>query len=114
MIQRNVKAWCTIRSWNWYHLFQQVKPLLKGDKAKEELEELRLKAQELEDSLATETSKRASAEKENAVLVATNDELKTSLEKEFKARKGSQHDNDVSVSQTSNGFKHHLPFWLSS
>ncbi len=40
VLQKNLRAWCTVRSWGWYKLFQMVKPLLEGDKKGEEFEAL--------------------------------------------------------------------------
>ncbi len=40
VLQMNLRAWCTVRSWGWYKLFQMVKPLLEGDKKGQKMEEL--------------------------------------------------------------------------
>lgn len=40
IVQRNVRAWCTLRTWHWFKLYGRVKPLIKGNKKDEEMEAL--------------------------------------------------------------------------
>lgn len=32
IIQRNVRGWCTLRSWPWFRVYSNVKPLIAGSK----------------------------------------------------------------------------------
>jgi len=41
IVQRNVRSWCTLRTWEWFKLFGKVKPMLKAGKEAEEMEKVR-------------------------------------------------------------------------
>ncbi len=32
ILQRNIRAWCTLRTWEWFKLYGHIKPLLKAGK----------------------------------------------------------------------------------
>ena len=40
IVQRNVRSWCTLRTWEWFKLFGKVKPMLKAGKEAEEMEKV--------------------------------------------------------------------------
>ncbi|KAE9414726.1 hypothetical protein Angca_002787, partial [Angiostrongylus cantonensis] len=82
VIQRNVRAWCTLRTWHWFKLYGKVKPLIKGSKKEEEMEKLKKKYKELEDSHHTEERKRKDVEAENARLQAEKQAILMQLERE--------------------------------
>lgn len=42
-VQKNIRAWITLRTWLWYKLYQRVKPLLVGLRSNAEVEALEKK-----------------------------------------------------------------------
>ncbi|CAJ0592060.1 unnamed protein product [Cylicocyclus nassatus] len=82
VIQRNVRAWCTLRTWQWFKLYGQVKPLIKGNKKDEEMEALAQKLKELEETNQLEERRRKELEAENARLQAEKQEILIQLEQE--------------------------------
>ncbi|VDM62063.1 unnamed protein product [Angiostrongylus costaricensis] len=82
VIQRNVRAWCTLRTWHWFRLYGKVKPLIKGSKKEEEMEMLKKKYKELEENHHTEERKRKDVEAENARLQAEKQAILMQLERE--------------------------------
>ncbi len=40
IVQRNVRSWCTLRTWEWFKLFGRVKPMLPAGKEAEEREKV--------------------------------------------------------------------------
>ncbi|KJH45354.1 myosin head [Dictyocaulus viviparus] len=82
VIQRNVRAWCTLRTWHWFKLYGRVKPLIKGNKKDEEMETLKKICKELEESHHAEEIKRKSLEAENARLLAEKQAIIIELEQQ--------------------------------
>jgi myosin heavy chain 6/7 len=82
ILQRNVRSWCTLRTWPWFKLYGSVKPLLKAGKESEELEKIEGKIKELEEALAKEEGLRKSLEGQVSNLVEEKNQLFTNLEKE--------------------------------
>ncbi|CAI4223566.1 unnamed protein product [Auanema sp. JU1783] len=82
IVQRNVRAWCTLRNWAWFKLFGKVKPLIKGNKKDEEMEALEKKFKELEENHGKEVSKRKDIEAENQRLIAEKQAMLLQLEQE--------------------------------
>ncbi|KAK5972438.1 MYOsin heavy chain structural protein, partial [Trichostrongylus colubriformis] len=82
VVQRNVRAWCTLRTWHWFKLYGQVKPLIKGNKKDEEMEALAKKLKEIEESHQAEERKRKELEAENARLQAEKQAVLLQLEQE--------------------------------
>ncbi|GMR57873.1 hypothetical protein PMAYCL1PPCAC_28068 [Pristionchus mayeri] len=82
VVQRNVRQWCTLRTWDWFKLFGKVKPMLKTEKEVEAMGELAVKIQNLEAALATEQGNRAVLEAQLSSLVEEKNALFLSLEKE--------------------------------
>ena len=80
IIQRNVRSWCTLRTWPWFKLYGCVKPLLKSGKEAEELEKVAGRIKELEDALAKEESLRKELEENNSKLVEEKNGLFQNLE----------------------------------
>ncbi|CAD5211296.1 unnamed protein product [Bursaphelenchus okinawaensis] len=80
ILQRNIRSWCTLRTWEWFKLYGKVKPMLKAGKEAEELEKLGDKMKELEDALAKEQQLRKEAEEQGAKLVEEKNQLFTNLE----------------------------------
>lgn len=60
VVQRNVRAWCSVRTWEWFKLYTKVRPMLKEGKIAEEMEKLQDKLKSLEDTLRKEESMRKS------------------------------------------------------
>lgn len=53
-LQRNVRSWTTLRTWDWFKLMSKVKPMLKTVKQEEEIKKLNVQIKELEDHLVKE------------------------------------------------------------
>ncbi|VDK50027.1 unnamed protein product [Gongylonema pulchrum] len=62
LIQRNIRSWCTLRTWEWFKLYGRVKPMLKAGKEAEEIEKLNEKIKVLENSLQKEEGNRKDLE----------------------------------------------------
>ncbi|VDK27060.1 unnamed protein product [Gongylonema pulchrum] len=82
IVQRNVRAWCTLRNWSWFVLYGRVKPLIKGSRKDEEFEALEKKVKELEESFSREERLRKDTESQVAKLMAEKQELFMELEHE--------------------------------
>jgi myosin heavy chain 6/7 len=82
ILQRNIKAWCTLRTWPWFKLYGSVKPLLRAGKEHEEMEKIEGKIKELEEALAKEEGLRKDLENQVGNLVEEKNALFTNLEKE--------------------------------
>ncbi|CAD6186727.1 unnamed protein product [Caenorhabditis auriculariae] len=82
IVQRNVRAWCTLRTWEWFKLFGKVKPMLKAGKEQEAMGELAEKIKGLEEAVARGEICRQQLESQVADLVEEKNQLFTSLEKE--------------------------------
>jgi myosin heavy chain 6/7 len=80
ILQRNVRSWCTLRTWPWFKLYGSVKPLLKTGKEAEELEKVAGRIKELEDALAKEETLRKELEENNSKLVEEKNGLFQNLE----------------------------------
>ncbi|PAV86100.1 hypothetical protein WR25_24427 isoform B [Diploscapter pachys] len=82
VVQRNVRAWCTLRTWEWFKLFGKVKPMLKAGKEQEAMGALADKIKELEDAVAKGEIARKELETQVASLVEEKNQLFLNLEKE--------------------------------
>uniref|UniRef100_A0AAF5I0Q2 Myosin motor domain-containing protein n=1 Tax=Strongyloides stercoralis TaxID=6248 RepID=A0AAF5I0Q2_STRER len=82
VIQRNIRSWCTLRTWQWFKLYGKVKPLIKGNKKDEEFEAMEKKCKVLEETISKEETLRKEKESENAKLIAEKQALMLQLEQE--------------------------------
>ncbi|PAV91412.1 hypothetical protein WR25_06397 isoform A [Diploscapter pachys] len=82
IVQRNVRAWCTLRNWTWFKLFGRVKPMIKGNKKDEEFEALEKKYKELEEEKNKEEKRRKELESETDRMNAEKQALLAQLEQE--------------------------------
>jgi flagellar motility protein MotE (MotC chaperone) len=80
ILQRNIRSWCTLRTWEWFKLYGRVKPMLKAGKEAEELEKIAGKIQELEEALAKEQQLRKEAEDQGVKLLEEKNQLFSNLE----------------------------------
>ncbi|EPB79755.1 myosin head [Ancylostoma ceylanicum] len=80
IVQRNVRSWCTLRTWEWFKLYGKVKPMLKAGKEAEELEKINDKVKQLEESLAKEEKLRKELEDSSTKLLEEKNSLFTNLE----------------------------------
>ncbi|VDM57013.1 unnamed protein product [Angiostrongylus costaricensis] len=80
IVQRNVRSWCTLRTWEWFKLYGKVKPLLKAGKEAEELEKINEKVKQLEESLAKEEKLRKELEDNSTKLLEEKNNLFSNLE----------------------------------
>ncbi|KAH7722128.1 myosin heavy chainfast skeletal muscle [Aphelenchoides avenae] len=82
ILQRNIRNWCTLRTWDWFKLYGKVKPLLKAGKESEEMDKLVEKIKELEERIVKEEGNRKELETQVAKLVEEKNALFLNLEKE--------------------------------
>ncbi|KAK6025120.1 myosin head [Ostertagia ostertagi] len=82
IVQRNVRSWCTLRTWEWFKLYGKVKPMLKAGKEAEEMEKLSGKIKELEEAIAKGDESRKQLESQVAGLIEEKNALFLNLEKE--------------------------------
>ncbi|VDO30677.1 unnamed protein product [Onchocerca flexuosa] len=61
-IQRNIRMWCMLRTWEWFKLYGRVKPMLKTGKEIEEIEKLSEKIKTLEETLVKQEGNRKELE----------------------------------------------------
>lgn len=67
-LQKNIRGWSILRTWDWYKLYGIIKPHLKSGKWAEEMERLGKEAKELEEQLTKEESARKIIEAEHKKL----------------------------------------------
>uniref|UniRef100_A0A914WZ91 Myosin heavy chain n=1 Tax=Plectus sambesii TaxID=2011161 RepID=A0A914WZ91_9BILA len=84
VIQRNIRSWCTLRTWEWFKLYGAVKPMLKAGKEEEEMGKLQEQIKGLEDNLSKEEKLRQDVEGQCAKLM----EEKNALFRELESAKG--------------------------
>ncbi|KAK5974009.1 Myosin heavy chain [Trichostrongylus colubriformis] len=82
IVQRNVRSWCTLRTWEWFKLYGKVKPMLKAGKEAEEMEKLSDKIKALEEAIAKGDDNRKKLEAQVAGLIEEKNALFLNLEKE--------------------------------
>lgn len=80
IVQRNIRSWCTLRTWEWFKLYGKVKPMLKAGKEAEELEKINDKVKQLEECLAKEEKLRKELEDSSTKLLEEKNSLFTNLE----------------------------------
>lgn len=80
VLQRNIRSWCTLRTWDWFKLYGKVKPLLKAGKEAEEVEKMSEKMKELEEKLEKEEKLRKELEDQSVKLIEEKNNLFQSLE----------------------------------
>ncbi|CAD5223229.1 unnamed protein product [Bursaphelenchus okinawaensis] len=82
IIQRNIRGWCTLRTWPWFKCYSQVKPLIAGSKQSEKMEELEERFKTLEESFAKEEKARKDLEALNQKILAEKQALSLQIERE--------------------------------
>ncbi len=82
IIQRNIRSWCTLRTWEWFKLYGKVKPLIKGSKQNEEYELLEKKCKDMEENYQREERLRKDLETANANMQKEKQALFQQLEQE--------------------------------
>uniref|UniRef100_A0A914ULX1 Myosin heavy chain n=1 Tax=Plectus sambesii TaxID=2011161 RepID=A0A914ULX1_9BILA len=82
IVQRNVRSWMQLRTWEWFKLYGKVKPMLRAGKEQEEMDALTVKIKELEDNLTKEEGTRKELESQLAKLVVEKNELFQRLQNE--------------------------------
>ncbi|KAK0404980.1 hypothetical protein QR680_017737 [Steinernema hermaphroditum] len=80
IVQRNVRSWCTLRTWEWFKLYGKVKPMLKAGKEAEEMEKLSGEIGQLRENLAKEEKLRKELEETSTKLLEEKNGLFTNLE----------------------------------
>ncbi|KAK0395608.1 hypothetical protein QR680_001355 [Steinernema hermaphroditum] len=79
-IQKNIRSWGLLRTWEWFRLYGHLKPQLKSGKQAEEMEKLGGEIKTLGVTLIEEKAKREAVEKENAKLTEERDRMLEDLE----------------------------------
>uniref|UniRef100_A0A0R3RFG9 Myosin head n=1 Tax=Elaeophora elaphi TaxID=1147741 RepID=A0A0R3RFG9_9BILA len=82
LLQRNIRAWCTLRNWNWFKLYGCVKPLIQKSKKDEEFEALQKQIKELEENFSREEELRKEREEEVTKLITEKQQLFLQLRQE--------------------------------
>lgn len=95
ILQRNIRSWCTLRTWDWFKLYGKVKPLLKAGKEGEEMDKMNDRIKELEENLGKEEKLRKDLEGQSAKLV----EEKNELFQNFESTKGQLSDAEDRLSK---------------
>ncbi|CAI5453365.1 unnamed protein product [Caenorhabditis angaria] len=94
IVQRNVRSWCSLRTWDWFKLYGKVKPLINAGQQQEAMGELAEKIQALEDAVQRGEIARAQLETQVADLIEQKNELFLNLEKEKSNLAEAQEQND--------------------
>ncbi|KHN79010.1 Myosin-4 [Toxocara canis] len=69
ILQRNVRAWSILRTWDWYLLYGKIKPMLKGGKEQEEMDKMNDQIKQLEAKIAEEEKARKGLEESSTKLL---------------------------------------------
>merc|ERR1712212_545376 len=80
VVQRNLKKYLQMKTWNWFKLWQKVKPHLNVSRVEEELAALEEKGDKAIEELEKEIAMRKDLEAKNAVLSNETSELRNALE----------------------------------
>lgn len=80
IIQKNIRMWCVLRTWEWYRIYGWVKPQLKGNKMQEELEKTEKEVKELTEALKKEEEARKIIEVEHKKFAEERAKLLEDLE----------------------------------
>ena len=63
-VQNNIRAWCTLRTWDWYLLFGKIRPML--GQTQREIEKMKARIVEVEELLVVEEKNREKAQEVKA------------------------------------------------
>ena len=81
IVQRNIRAWCVLRTWQWYLLYGMVKTnLFKGNKHAEELEKLEGELKDLKENLTKQEEARKAVEMEHSKIAEERKKVQDELE----------------------------------
>ncbi|TMS35327.1 hypothetical protein L596_002754 [Steinernema carpocapsae] len=79
-IQKNIRSWGLLRTWEWFKVFGMVKPHLKSGKQAEEMEKLGEEIKSMGESLTKIKAERAKVEKNYARLLDERNQMLEDLE----------------------------------
>ena len=82
IIQRNIRAWASFKSWTWWKLFAKARPMLKRRNFEKEIEDKAKQVAELTVKIQEETKARVKIEETMKELEVSVNELQTKLKKE--------------------------------
>lgn len=80
IIQRNIRAWCVLRTWEWFLIFGKLRPMLKTGKEGEEMEKMEKQIKELEEAIAAEEKTRKELEDSTTKLLEEKNNVFNELE----------------------------------
>ncbi|RNA02934.1 myosin heavy chain, partial [Brachionus plicatilis] len=82
VLQRNIKAYLSLRNWPWWKLYTKVKPLLSNARQEDELKAKEEEFNKIKESLEKEEKLRKELEETNLKLLKDKNELYTQLQSE--------------------------------
>lgn len=82
IIQRNIRGWLFLRSWNWWILYTRVKPLLSMARQEDDLKKKEEELERLKELLAKTEKLKAELEQQNIQLAQTKADLAIKLRAE--------------------------------
>lgn len=80
IVQRNIRAWSVLRTWEWFLLYGKIKPMLKSGKEGEEMEKMNQKIKELEETITNEEKARKELESTSTKLLEERNNVFNELE----------------------------------
>ncbi|MFH4973999.1 hypothetical protein AB6A40_000708 [Gnathostoma spinigerum] len=80
IVQRNIRSWCVLRTWDWFLLFGKIRPMLKCGKEAEEMEKMNKQIKALEEKIAAEEKQRKSMEEASTKALEEKNAVYTELE----------------------------------
>ncbi|VDM30271.1 unnamed protein product [Toxocara canis] len=80
VVQRNVRQWLSLRTWEWFKIFTKVRPMLREGKLAEEMEKITERLKELEETLNREGKLKAELQSNTAKMESEKNEMFAQLE----------------------------------
>ncbi|VDM97049.1 unnamed protein product, partial [Thelazia callipaeda] len=80
IVQRNIRSWSVLRTWDWFLIYGKLKPMLKSGKEAEEIEKMNEQIKKLEESIANEEKARKELETKSTILLEERNNVFNELE----------------------------------
>uniref|UniRef100_A0A183I3C9 Myosin motor domain-containing protein n=1 Tax=Onchocerca flexuosa TaxID=387005 RepID=A0A183I3C9_9BILA len=80
VLQRNIRAWCVLRTWDWFLIYGKIKPMLKCGREGEEIEKMNQQIKQLEENIANEEKARKELEANSTKLLEERNNVFNELE----------------------------------
>jgi len=75
VIQRNIRRWLTLRTWEWWRLYTRVKPLLSIARAEDEMKKKEEELERIKEQLVKVEKVKKELEEQNVGLLQTKNDL---------------------------------------